>query len=125
VAGNVTKLSLCYPLRMTERGRVFLRALTDSERRTLVMVCAGFSNGRIAERIGTSEQVIKNQMTIILEKACRRSRAELIVFAFGSGTVECPCKHRSPAPSVRCDASLDPLVVSQGHRVPATSRAPV
>jgi DNA-binding NarL/FixJ family response regulator len=76
---------------MTERGRLFLRALTENERKILVLVCAGWSNGRIAERTSTSEQVIKNRMRLILQKAGKRSRFELIVFAFGSGAVECPC----------------------------------
>jgi DNA-binding NarL/FixJ family response regulator len=76
---------------MTPTGRLFLRSLTDCERKILVLVCAGFSNRRIAERISTSEQVIKNRMRLILQKAGRRNRFGLIVFAFGSGTVECPC----------------------------------
>lgn len=80
---------------MTERGRTFLRALSERERRILVLVCAGHSNVGIAERTGTSTQVIKNRMRVILAKAGRRSRFELIVFAFGSGTVQCPCTHRS------------------------------
>lgn len=76
---------------MTERGRLFLRALTDRERKILVLVCAGFTNQRIAERTSTTEQVIKNRMRLILQKAGKRSRFELIIFAFGSGTVQCPC----------------------------------
>jgi DNA-binding NarL/FixJ family response regulator len=94
---NVTShdIKSCYALRMTERGRLFLRALTESERRILVLVCAGWSNGRIAESVSTSEQVIKNRMRLILQKAGKRSRFELIVFAFGSGTVACPCRAAS------------------------------
>jgi DNA-binding CsgD family transcriptional regulator len=80
---------------MTERGRLFLRSLNDKERTILILVCAGHSNVRIAERIRTTEQVVKNYMRGLLQKAGRRSRFELIVFAFGSGTVTCPCQHRS------------------------------
>jgi DNA-binding NarL/FixJ family response regulator len=82
---------------LTSAGRLFLRALTPKERRILVLVCAGFSNGVIAERIGTSEQVVKNYLHGILRKAGRRSRCELIIFVFRHGVVECPCKHRRPS----------------------------
>jgi DNA-binding NarL/FixJ family response regulator len=80
---------------LTSAGRQFLRALTPGERRVLVLVCAGFTNGRIAERICTSEQVVKNYMREILHKSGRSSRSELIVFVFRHGVVECPCRHRS------------------------------
>jgi hypothetical protein len=60
----------------------------------LVLVCAGFTNGRIAERIGSSEQVVKNRMREILYKSGRSSRSELIVFVFRHGVVECPCRRR-------------------------------
>lgn len=79
---------------MTERGRLVLRALTSSERRVLVLVCAGFANKTIAERMGTTEQVVKNFMRGILQKSGRRNRCELIVFAFGSGIITCPCQAR-------------------------------
>lgn len=75
-----------------------MRTLNERERKILVLVCAGWSNPRIAERFGTTEQVIKNNLRVVLQKAGRRSRFELIVFAFGSGTVECPCKRRSLSP---------------------------
>jgi DNA-binding CsgD family transcriptional regulator len=80
---------------LTPTGRLFLRALTDHERKILVLVCAGFSNERIAERVSTSEQVIKNRMRLILQKAGRRNRCELILFVFRNGVVECPCKRRT------------------------------
>lgn len=86
---------------MTEKGRLFLRSLNERERKILVLVCAGWSNGRIAERIETTEQCVKNQMRGILQKAARRSRFELIVFSYGSVVVECPCKHRGVGSSLR------------------------
>ena len=83
------------PHAMTERGRLFLRALTESERKILVLVCAGYSNVRIAERTDTTEQVVKNRLRLILRKAGRRSRFELMAFSYHAGVVECPCKRRS------------------------------
>ena len=85
---------LCYPLPMTERGRLVLRTLTDREQKVLALVASGLSNKTIAERFGTTEQVIKNNMRFILQKAGRRNRCELIVFAYRHGVVECPCKRR-------------------------------
>jgi DNA-binding CsgD family transcriptional regulator len=110
-AGNgylVDFRKLIYAPVMTARGRSFLQSLSDRERQILVMVCAGHSNVRIAARLMTSEQVIKNNMRGILAKAGRRNRFELIVFCFGSGTVECPCSHRSRVQSsVEVMPSLD------------------
>jgi DNA-binding CsgD family transcriptional regulator len=77
---------------MTPAGRLFLRSLKLKERRILVLICAGLSNGRIADRVGTSEQCIKNCMRVILGKAARRNRHELTLFAFRNFVVECPCQ---------------------------------
>lgn len=85
---------------------MFLRALNEREQRILVLVCAGWSNARIAERLSTSEQCVKNCMRLIMQKAGKRSRFELIVFAFGSGTVECPCKLRSRRNAPESDSGV-------------------
>jgi DNA-binding NarL/FixJ family response regulator len=61
----------------------------------LVLVCAGFANKAIAERMGTTEQVVKNHMREILPKAAKATRCELIVFVFRHGVVTCPCTQRS------------------------------
>ena len=80
---------------MTERGRLVLRALTDREKAILVLVAAGMPNRTIAERTGTTEQVVKNRLREILQKSRRRTRCELIVFTFRHGLVECPCGRRT------------------------------
>jgi DNA-binding CsgD family transcriptional regulator len=79
---------------MTERGRQFLRALTECERKILILVCAGWSNARIAERTDTTEQVVKNRLRLIMQKGGRRSRFELMAFSYHAGVVECPCQRR-------------------------------
>jgi DNA-binding NarL/FixJ family response regulator len=80
---------------MTERGRLVLRALTDREQGVLALVASGLSNKTIAERFGTTEQAIKNNMHEVLKKSGRRNRCELIVWVFHHGVVTCPCSHRS------------------------------
>jgi DNA-binding NarL/FixJ family response regulator len=80
---------------LTPAGRLFLRSLNLKERRILVLICAGLSNGRIADRVGTSEQCITNCMRVILKKAARRNRHELTLFAFRNSVVECPCRAAS------------------------------
>lgn len=79
---------------VTFSGRVFLRSLTRWQGKVLVLVCAGLTNKEIAARIGTSPQVIKNCLREIMDKAGRHNRLSLVVFAFGSGSVTCPCSHR-------------------------------
>jgi len=83
---------------MTERGRSLLRSLTPMEKRMVVLVCAALPYEAIAARMGTQEQVVKNQMSKILKKARLHNRAELIVLAFRDGVVECPCSRRQAAP---------------------------
>ena len=78
---------------MTQRGALVLRALTDRERAILILVAAGMPNKTIGQRIGTSEQVVKNHMREILQKSGRRNRTELVVFCFRHGVVTCPCSH--------------------------------
>jgi Bacterial regulatory proteins, luxR family len=63
------------------------------------MVCAGLNNAVIAQRLGTTEQVIKNHLRHVFAKAAIHTRAEFIVFAFRDGFVVCPCQRRSPVQS--------------------------
>jgi DNA-binding NarL/FixJ family response regulator len=77
-------------------GSLLLRSLTSGEAQVLVLVCAGLTNVRIAERMNTTEQVVKNYMRDILRKAQRHNRCELVIFAFRNGVVECPCRKSPP-----------------------------
>jgi DNA-binding NarL/FixJ family response regulator len=79
---------------MTEQGRLLLRSLTPTERRVVVLVCAGLCNAVIAQRIGTTEQVVKNYLRAVFAKAGIHTRTEFILFAFKHGTVVCPCQSR-------------------------------
>jgi DNA-binding NarL/FixJ family response regulator len=79
---------------ITPAGRTLLRALMPQERRVVVLVCAGLANVVIAERIGTTEQVVKNYLPNIFVKAGAYTRTEFILFAFKHGTVVCPCQSR-------------------------------
>jgi DNA-binding CsgD family transcriptional regulator len=80
---------------MTPQGRLLLRSLTQRERRVVSMVCSGLPNRKIAERLDTTEQVVKNYLRSVYAKSGARHRCELVVFCFRSGLVECTCKHRS------------------------------
>jgi DNA-binding NarL/FixJ family response regulator len=79
---------------MTPQGRLLLRSLNPRERRVVSMVCSGLPNRKIAERLGTTEQVIKNYLRSVYAKSGARHRCELVVFCFRSGLVECTCKQR-------------------------------
>ena len=95
---------------MTKAGRVFLRSLTRWQRKVLVLICAGLTNPQIAERIGTTEQVVKNCAKEIMSKAGLHARARLIVFSFGTGVVQCPCRHRRGRVGCRDEAAPSTLL---------------
>jgi DNA-binding CsgD family transcriptional regulator len=79
---------------MTPRGQFILRMLTRREREILPLVCAGFSNRKIAERTLLGDQVVKNYLRGIFKKAGVENRHELVVFAWKHGVVTCPCQAR-------------------------------
>jgi two-component system nitrate/nitrite response regulator NarL len=55
--------------------------LTPRERQVVAAVAAGFSNRRIAKKLGIREQTVKNQLSVILQKLHVRTRLELAVLA--------------------------------------------
>jgi DNA-binding NarL/FixJ family response regulator len=79
---------------MTEKGRFILRLLTRREREILVLVCAGFPNKKIGERILISDQVVKNYLCGLYKKVGVANRHELVVFVWQHGIVTCPCQAR-------------------------------
>jgi DNA-binding CsgD family transcriptional regulator len=86
---------------MTPRGQFILRLLTRREREILPLVCAGFSNRKIGERILIGDQVVKNYLRGLFKKVGVESRHELVVFAWKHGIVACPCQARSQFRSQR------------------------
>jgi DNA-binding NarL/FixJ family response regulator len=52
--------------------------LTDTECRTLVLVCEGKTYKVVAAEMRTSEQVIKNRMKFVLDKTGTDNKGELI-----------------------------------------------
>ncbi len=64
------------------------RLLTARERQIVQLVVDGRSNGEIASRLGTSNQTIKNQLTVIFSKLHVRSRVQLAVYALRHGLAE-------------------------------------
>lgn len=56
-------------------------ALTRREREIVDAILEGCSNRRIAERLGTSEQTVKNQLSALYLKLGVSSRLELAAYA--------------------------------------------
>jgi DNA-binding CsgD family transcriptional regulator len=71
-----------------------LRLLTRREREVLVLVCAGYSNRKIGERVLIVDQAVKNRLRYIYKKAGVKNRHELVVFCWQHGIVQCPCQSR-------------------------------
>jgi len=59
--------------------------LTNKERQVASMVWEGLTNKQIAERIGTSEQVIKNYLRTTFDKLGVWSRLELAMYIANHG----------------------------------------
>jgi len=60
------------PLQMT---------LTRRERDIVALVVDGYSNREIAERLGLSDQTIKNQLSVIFDKVGANNRVQLAIYA--------------------------------------------
>lgn len=58
-----------------------MAALTPRERQIIQLVCEGFKNQLIADRLRMSEGTVRNHLTVIYEKLGVKDRFGLIVFA--------------------------------------------
>lgn len=63
---------------------------TAREQDLIRLVGEGMSNGLIAQRLGISEKTVRNQLTVVFEKAQVRDRLQLAVYAFRTGLVQVP-----------------------------------
>lgn len=61
------------------RGRALAPELTSAERDIVAGLVRGESNRRIAQRRGTSERTVANQIAALFQKLNVMSRAELLV----------------------------------------------
>ncbi|WP_322800207.1 response regulator transcription factor [Thermoflexus sp.] len=65
-------------------------ALSPREREILQYVALGYSNKAIAERLGISQQTVKNHMTAILRKLDLSDRTQAAILAIRRGWVRLP-----------------------------------
>jgi DNA-binding CsgD family transcriptional regulator len=59
-------------------------SLTRRERQILKLVVDGCTNAEIAVRLGLGTQTIKNQLSVLMEKADVKNRVQLAVYAVRS-----------------------------------------
>lgn len=64
---------------MTATGERILAKLTPRERTVSTLACEGLSNRDISERIGTTEQAVKNYFRSIYEKSGAETRTQLLI----------------------------------------------
>lgn len=64
--------------------------LSPREREILQYVALGYSNKAIADRLGISQQTVKNHMTAILRKLDLSDRTQAAIFAIRRGWVRLP-----------------------------------
>ncbi|HXF70963.1 MAG TPA: response regulator transcription factor [Thermoflexus sp.] len=64
--------------------------LSPREREILQYVALGYSNKAIAERLGISQQTVKNHMTAILRKLDLSDRTQAVILAIRRGWVRLP-----------------------------------
>jgi DNA-binding CsgD family transcriptional regulator len=56
------------------------RVLNNTERRVVELVAQGLKNSEIAERIGTTEHVVKNYLRLIYDKLGFHNRVEIALW---------------------------------------------
>jgi len=64
-----------------------LGALTESERRVLVLVAKGLSNQEISEQLHVADTTVRTHLRHILEKLHLRNRVQAVVLAYDTGLV--------------------------------------
>jgi DNA-binding NarL/FixJ family response regulator len=75
-----------------------LSPLSPRERRILQYVAHGYSNKEIGQRVGVTEQTVKNQVSTILRKVQARDRAHAAVMALTNGWVTLAPGEAPPPP---------------------------
>jgi DNA-binding NarL/FixJ family response regulator len=65
---------------MQEWQRYGKRAPTEREQRLIALVAEGFKNREVAERMGTTEHVIKNYLRVVYDKLGFGNRVELALW---------------------------------------------
>jgi DNA-binding NarL/FixJ family response regulator len=61
------------------------RRLTKRERQIVDALLRGYTNKEIAQRLGVSDQTIKNQLTVLYRKVGVGGRLELVLWAVTRG----------------------------------------
>jgi DNA-binding NarL/FixJ family response regulator len=65
-----------------------LQPLTEREILLVLLIIEGLNNREMGERLGTSEQVVKNWFRVVFDKTSCVDRVQLVVKAFREGWVE-------------------------------------
>jgi DNA-binding NarL/FixJ family response regulator len=84
--GRCKRIRLAVLMSRPERGTAEIRipAFTPRQHQIIAGVTNGLSNKEIAATLGTTEQVIKNYLRVILDKTGSGSRLELALWAVRS-----------------------------------------
>ncbi len=62
--------------------------LSKREKEVLTLICQGFSNNEIAEKLFISPKTVNNHRTHLIEKTATRNSANLVMFAMKNGLIE-------------------------------------
>ena len=91
----------------------------DRERLILEHVARGYSNKEIGQRLGASEQTVKNRLSVILRKSGARDRAQAAVLALMQGWVSLPPQDLPSLPEP--DQGVPPGGDRRGSQSPTVS----
>lgn len=75
---------------MTKRGHEVVKSLTANESIVAALVATGRGNREIAQRLGTSQQMVKNHCKSLFDKTGTESRFQFVMFCLGQGIIERP-----------------------------------
>lgn len=62
--------------------------LTSRETEVLTMICAGFSNQEIGDKLFISKRTVDNHRASLLEKTQSKNTAQLVIFAIRTGVIK-------------------------------------